>query len=229
MKKACFITGTDTGVGKTFVAALIASGLRGMGLNVGVMKPVETGCKRISGGLLPGDALLLKEAASSPAPLSLICAYAFNAPLSPHAASRLGGKRIDLKTIKKGFDEIQRQSGMVLVEGAGGMMTPLTRRKTMLDLAAYLGLSLIIVVPDRLGAVNHALLSIEAARKRGLRIEGVVLNRPDGRKDLSQKYNRESIEGMGNVKVIAEIPHASKRQGGLLKKAALNIIETLLD
>ncbi|MEK7679249.1 MAG: dethiobiotin synthase, partial [Deltaproteobacteria bacterium] len=194
MKKAYFITGTDTGVGKTFVTALIASALKSMGLNVGVMKPVETGCKRKNNRLVPKDAFMLKQAACSPAPLSLICPYAFNAPLSPHIASRLEGKRIDLRTIKKSFDKIQKQSDIVLVEGAGGIMTALTQKKTMADLAAYLGLPLIIVAPDRLGVINHTLLSIEAVRIRGLRIEGIVLNRPDVRKGLSQKYNKESIE-----------------------------------
>lgn len=228
MKKAYFITGTDTGVGKTFVTALIASALKNMGQNVGVMKPVETGCKRRNNRLVPEDALLLKQAASSPASLTLICPYAFNAPLSPHIASRLEGRRIDLRTIKKSFDKIQKQGDMTLVEGAGGIMTALTQKKTMADLAAYLGLPLIIVAPNRLGAVNHVLLSIEAARKRGLRIEGVILNRPDARRDSSQRYNKESIEEISGVKVLAELPYTQKKQGGLLQKAALEIIEALL-
>ncbi|MBI5237399.1 MAG: dethiobiotin synthase [Deltaproteobacteria bacterium] len=228
MKKTYFITGTDTGIGKTFVTALIASGLKSMGLNVGVMKPVETGCRRISGKPAPLDAITLKQAACSPLPLNLICPYAFNAPLSPHIASRLEGKRIELRTIKKGFGEIQKQSNIVLVEGAGGMMTALTQKKTMLDLAAYLGLPLIIIAPNRLGAVNHALLCIEAARKRGLRIEGIILNRPDARKDLSQRYNKESIESISGVKVLAEIPYTLKKHGGLVNKAAMGVIESLL-
>lgn len=228
MKKAYFITGTDTGVGKTFVTALIASALKGMGLTAGVMKPVETGCKRRNNRLVPEDALLLKQAASSPASLTLICPYAFNAPLSPHIASRLEERRIDLRTIKKSFDKIQKQGDMTLVEGAGGIMTALTQKKTMADLAAYLGLPLIIVAPNRLGAVNHVLLSIEAVRIRGLRIEGVILNRPDARRDSSQRYNKESIEEISGVKVLAELPYTQKKQGGLLKKAALEIIEALL-
>ena len=199
-----------------------------MDVNVGVMKPVETGCKRKNNRLVPEDALLLKQAACSPLLLNLICPYAFNAPLSPHIASRLEGRRIDLRTIKKGFDKIQKQSNMTLVEGAGGIMTALTQKKTMADLAAYLGLPLIIVAPNRLGAVNHVLLCIEAARKKGLRVEGIILNRPDVRKDSSQRYNKESIEGISGVKVLAEIPYSPKKQGGLLKKAALEIAEAFL-
>lgn len=228
MKRAYFITGTDTGVGKTFVTALVASAFKSMGMNAGVMKPVETGCKRRNNRLVPADTLLLKQAASSPTSLNLICPYAFNAPLSPHIASRLEGKSIELRTIKKSFDKIQKQNNMTLVEGAGGIMTALTQKKTMVDLAAYLGLPLIIVAPNRLGAVNHVLLSIEAARKRGLRIEGIILNRPDVRRDSSQKYNKESIESISGVKVLAEFPYAPKKQGSLLEKAALEIIEALL-
>lgn len=172
-----FITGTDTGVGKTFVARGIASALRARGRRVGVLKPVETGC---GGGLTrrPADALALRAAAGSTLPLDCICPYQLDAPLAPDVAARLENVRIDPREIVAAFRIIDRKHDVTVVEGAGGLLVPIVDRYTMADLACDLDLPLLVVVDSKLGAINHTLLTLEAAAARGLRVRGYVLNHP---------------------------------------------------
>ncbi len=170
-----FITGTDTGVGKTFVARGIAAALRGRGRRVGVLKPVETGC---GGGLArrPADALALRAAAGSALPLDRICPYQLDAPLAPDVAARLENIRIDPEAIVAAFRAIEPAHDLTLVEGAGGLLVPLAGRYSMADLARDLDLPLLVVVDSKLGAINHTLLTLEAAAARGLPVRGYVLN-----------------------------------------------------
>ena len=170
-----FITGTDTGVGKTFVARGIAAALRARGRRVGVMKPVETGC---GGGLArrPADALALRAAAGSTASLDGICPYQLDAPLAPDVAARREKVRIDPAVIVAGFRAIETAHDFTLVEGAGGLLVPILERYTMADLARDLALPLLVVVHSKLGAINHTLLTIETAVARGLTVRGYVLN-----------------------------------------------------
>ena len=170
-----FVTGTDTGVGKTFVARGIASALCARGRRVGVMKPVETGC---SGGAArrPADALALREAAGSKLPLDRICPYQLDAPLAPDVAARLENTRIDPEVIVAAFRHIRARHDLTIVEGAGGLLVPIVERYCMADLARDLDLPLLVVVDSKLGAINHTLLTLEAAAARGLAVCGYVLN-----------------------------------------------------
>ena len=170
-----FITGTDTGVGKTFVARGIASALRARGRRVGVLKPIETGC----GGAIdrtPADALALRAAAGSNLPLERICPYRLDAPLAPDVAARLEDVRIDPAVIAAAFRALEQDHDVTLVEGAGGLLVPILNRYTMADLARDLDLPLLVVVDSKLGAINHTLLTLEAATARGLTLRGYVLN-----------------------------------------------------
>lgn len=203
MKRAYYITGTDTGVGKTFIACGLARAFMAMGLSVGVMKPVETGCCVRKGKLMPTDALTLMEAASSTDPLDVVNPYRFKTPVAPNIAARLERKIVKLEKIKNAFKTIADRHDVTLVEGAGGILSPLTNDMSNAVLAQLLGLPVIIVVPSRLGAVNQALLAIEAARSRGLHISAVALNRiPRKGKDASLRYNRGEIERLGGVRVV---------------------------
>ena len=170
-----FITGTDTGVGKTFVARGIVSALRAQGRRVGVMKPVETGC---GGGLTrrPADALALRSAAGSKVSLDHICPYRLDAPLAPDVAARLENVRIDPQVILAAFRVIDADHDLTLVEGAGGLLVPIVDRYSIADLARDLDLPLLVVVDSKLGAINHTLLTLEAAAARGLAVRGYVLN-----------------------------------------------------
>ncbi|MBI5902938.1 MAG: dethiobiotin synthase [Deltaproteobacteria bacterium] len=207
VNKAYFITATDTNAGKTRITAGLASALSGMGVDSGVMKPVETGCKEIDGALVPTDAIALKEAANSPDPLDLINPYRFAAPLAPSIASRMAGVEISLSRIGECFQEIYGRHDLILVEGAGGLLVPLTEDKTIADLILYLGIPAIIVAPNRLGAVNHTALTVECARKRGIEVKGVVLNNATPASgDLSRDSNAGEIERIAGVRVIATMP-----------------------
>lgn len=209
MNRAYFITGTDTSVGKTFVAAGVASALREMGLSVGVMKPVETGCPSAGARdrLAPRDALTLKNACASADGLDEINPYRFSAPLAPSIASRMQGKRISLSVIKKAFSIIRSRHDITLVEGAGGLLTPVTGEKTMLDLCRYLDVPLIIVAPSRLGCINHTLLTVFAAKASGVKIKGIILNNAgENKRDLSRAYNMDEIKRLAKTPVIGEIP-----------------------
>ncbi len=206
MARAFFITGTDTNVGKTFVSTLIARSLRAVGIDAGVMKPVETGCAEAEGSLVPADAVALKEAAGSNDPLDIINPYRFAPPLSPNVAARLSGVEIDLNRIESAFKTLSAVHEIILVEGAGGLLVPMNNYHAMADLALRLNARLVIVAASRLGVINHALLTCECARSRGLGIAGVILNNPSpSEDDLSVRYNRSEIERYAPV--LAEVPY----------------------
>jgi dethiobiotin synthetase len=211
--KAYFITGTDTAVGKTFIACGIVSALKRKGLSVGVMKPVETGCPLKSEELLPEDALALKEASGADDPLDIINPYRFRLPLAPSVAARLEGNIIDFEKIEDSFITLKKAHDIVIIEGAGGLMTPLTDEKTMADLVFVLGVPLIIVAGSKLGVVNHVLLTVETAMALNLDVKGVILNHPEQfqkTKDVSREYNCEEIERFLEKPVLGVVPYMGK-------------------
>ncbi|MBI5642733.1 MAG: dethiobiotin synthase [Deltaproteobacteria bacterium] len=223
MRQAYFITGTDTNVGKTFVTASLAKGLRAKGHSVGVMKPVETGCEIKDGRLIPHDALALKDAAGCLDQLDAINPYRFPPPISPNIAARLEGVEIDFSKIDAHFRELQRLHDIMFVEGAGGLLVPLTETETIADLVLFLGIPLVIVAASRLGVLNHTLLTIESAKMKGIEIKGVILNAPkpqDG--DQSVIFHKAELERLTGVACLAEIPFTDA------KKEAPESIEGLL-
>jgi dethiobiotin synthetase len=220
--KSFFITGTDTGVGKTIVAGAIAAALCARGMEVGVMKPAETGCREKRGELFPSDASFLKKVSGSELPLDLICPYRFSESLAPAIAAARAGVKIDLKLIHKNFEIIREQSDAVLVEGAGGLMVPLTGKKLYLDLVAELGIPLIIVARAGLGTVNHTLLTVSAARARKIEISAIILNQ--GRKnkpDAASATNPETIMRLSGIRRVYAMPFLPeiRKNMALLKKA----------
>ncbi len=174
-----FVVGTDTGVGKTVVACALLRRLAGQGLRVAGMKPVAAGCEPCPEGWCNEDALALQAAANVALPVAQINPYAFVSPIAPHIAAAQAGVVIDLARIEEGFRHIAAQAEWVIVEGAGGLLVPLNDHANMADLAARLGLPLVLVVGMRLGCLNHALLTVEAIERRGLALAGWVANRID--------------------------------------------------
>ena len=163
MGKAIFITGTDTGVGKTFVAATLAACLRAAGYRVGVMKPAETGCAESDGTLIAEDAMRLKGASGCAAPIEKICPYRFPYPLAPSIAAERAGVKIDIDHLRAVYDDMSSSHDVTLVEGAGGLMVPLLPSYTYADFARVFKLPILIVAANRLGAINHLLLTLEHA------------------------------------------------------------------
>lgn len=213
MTRSYFITGTDTGVGKTIVTSSIARALTLRGLDVGVMKPVESGCANIGGAPSPQDALALKEASGSTDPIEDICPYRLPLPLSPHLAARLAGVEVDFGVILRGYGKLSARHGIMLVEGAGGVLTPLTDELTVADLAVELGLPVIIVTDSKLGVINHTLLTIEAVQRRGLEVGAVILNRASEAADPSVEHNPAEIKRKTGL-LVYDFPHVKNKAPG---------------
>jgi dethiobiotin synthetase len=192
-KRGAFVTGTDTGVGKTWVACHLAAELRARGFRVGVFKPAESG----SGG----DALKLQRASLCPLPLSVIRPYHFKAPLAPAVAAALEGRRVSLGRLRSAFKRLQASCDVVLVEGAGGLLVPYGPRLDAAGLAQALGLPLLIVARKGLGTINHSLLTLEAARRRRLKILGLALSGRAARGDPSVLSNARVLRRLGRVSV----------------------------
>jgi len=166
-----FVTGTDTDVGKTAVAVAIVRQLFASGHRVGIYKPVASG-----GSPGDGDDVRLWEAAGLPLSLAAVCPQSFAAPISPPRSARAEGRLVDDRLLREGMLPWRAASDVVIVEGAGGLFSPLSERSLNVDLAADLGLPLVIVDAARLGAIGRTLATVEAARARGLAIAGVVLS-----------------------------------------------------
>lgn len=174
MARGIFITGTDTGVGKTVVTAAVARHLAQRGLSVGVMKPVETGVS--DGSREWTDAYRLRSAAGLDDLLERISPYQFSKPLAPLAAAREAGKTIVLQDIVRSVDEMATHHAMTLVEGVGGVLVPMAPGWDVRDLIQHLGLPVIVVGRSGLGGINHARLTIEALRLRQSQVLALVLN-----------------------------------------------------
>ena len=218
MLKGIFITGTDTGVGKTYVAAGISAALRSRGIDVGVMKPAETGCRVRAGKLVPSDALNLIKAAESRDALSLVNPYRFRNPLAPLTAAEFEGKKISEDKILSAYYTLSRRHEFMIVEGAGGIMVPLSEKYLYLDLAAALGLPVLIVARPGLGTINHTLLTIAVLQERGITVSGIVINYADSRKPgLAEKTSPAFIEKFSGVKILGIVQHGSQDFDGIVE------------
>lgn len=206
--QAIFITGTDTGVGKTVVAAGIAAAMRYRGANVGVMKPVHTGCRIIKGKMIPEDSILLARAASSDDPAGLVTPYMFREPAAPYAAAKAHNMIIDVGKITDCFNEICRRHDYVIVEGIGGVLVPLTRDFYVADLIKRLDIPVILVARPDLGSINHTMLSIHCLKTKKTDLSGIIIsNCKKGRGNFAEKTFQDSIENLTDVPVLGTLPY----------------------
>jgi len=206
MGHAIFVTGTDTGVGKTFVTCGLARLLMSYGYSVGVMKPVETGCVMRDDALYPEDGWRLKEASGCAETIEQICPYRLPDPLAPSIAAERAGVRIDIDRMLTVLEEIKGAHDITLVEGAGGLMVPLVPSYTFADFARVAKLPVIVVAANKLGVINHLLLSLEHASCKGLTVLGYVLNRISDEPSIAVETNREVLLGMTGVPCLGELP-----------------------
>ena len=215
--RGLFVTGTDTGVGKTLVACAVVRTLRARELDVGVMKPVETGV----GEAGPLDALALRHAAGNLDPVELICPQTFALAAAPRVAARAAEQTVDLLAIRSAYSEICKRHELVVVEGAGGLLVPLSDELDMADLAGELCLPLLVVARASLGTINHTLLTLEVARERGLEVAGVVISHGSGSLSYADVANLEELRFALGERLRGEIP--TLREGELPGTTTLDI------
>lgn len=192
MSAAIFITGTDTGVGKTFVTAALVRALRKAGVHAGAVKPFATGSR--------DDARVLRAAMDGELTLKEINPVFFRRPLAPLVAARLEGKRVPL-SVKLS----EKQFELLLVEGIGGWLVPLTERVTVADWVARRGWPIIIVARAGLGTINHTLLTVESARRRGVKIAAVILNDVDKAGAVAARRNAVVLRRLTRLPVFVAI------------------------
>lgn len=194
MKAAYFITGTDTGVGKTHVACKLMRDYVAQGYKVIGMKPVAAGCDLVDGEWVNEDVLKLELASNVKAPRELINPYSFKAAIAPHIAAEKAGVEIKMQVIHQALMRLTDMADIVIVEGAGGFLVPLNDSESMADLAAALNIPIILVVGMKLGCINHSLLTIEAIKARNLILHGWVANHIDPNMQMLAE-NEASLAG----------------------------------
>lgn len=196
--RGCFVTGTDTGAGKTMVAAALCAAIAATGSRVAAFKPVVTGAGEIADGRRADHELLAAVTGSRPHD---VCTTTFAPAVSPHLAAELAGTRIDLDALVGAAHAAAAGADVLVVEGVGGLLVPLSREHDVRDLAVVLGLPLVVAARPGLGTINHSLLTIEAARAAGLEVRALVLTPWPDAPTVMQRSNRETIERLGAVDV----------------------------
>lgn len=200
--KAFFVTGTDTGIGKTTVASSICAYLSlRKGLDVGVMKPFETGIEDE-----PSDSLILKETSRCKDDLSLISPYRFRPPLSPYAASLIEKKEIDIEFLDRLFESLVLSHDITVVEGAGGVLVPIKKDFFFADLIKRWNLPTLLVASLGLGTINHTLLTIRYLFLLNVEVLGVVLNEKDRKEDPSKRSNPSILKELLPVPILGVFP-----------------------
>ena len=198
-----FLTGTDTNVGKTYVAALIVRALRKAGLDCVGMKPICCGER--------ADAEALHAACDGAIPLNDVNPVWLRTPAAPYTAAMIENRAIDLALIRETFTRLRAEHASLIVEGVGGWLVPIARDYFISDLAAEFALPVAVVVANKLGALNHALLTIESIRERGLECAGVIMNHvTSAADDIAAITNRGVLEDILGVPVLHEIAHGQE-------------------
>jgi len=204
IKNGVFLTATDTEVGKTAVAASLAAVLRQRGWDIGVMKPIASGCMSQEEKLVAEDAECLKKAANCEDSVDLVCPVRLKDPLAPTVAAERAHTTIDLENVRSAYHTLRKKHRCLIVEGIGGILVPITPTLLIADLAVEFGLPVIIVARPKLGTINHTLLTIEASRQRGLDVLGVIINRyPQESPGLAEVTSPKEIERCGKVPILA--------------------------
>ena len=208
-----FVTATDTEVGKTYVTTLIVKSLVEAGHRVGVYKPSASDCVPDGHHLLSEDAVALWEAAGRPLNLDAVCPQRFRAPLAPHLSARSEGKEMDTKLLRSGIEVWADECDIVVVEGAGGLMSPISDDEYVADIAYDLGYPLVVVAPNMLGVINQTLQTLITAAcfRDGLSVAGVILNDSqvfEG--DMSVDSNQHEIASRSTAPVLSRLRYNAK-------------------
>ncbi|WP_243371324.1 dethiobiotin synthase [Geotalea sp. SG265] len=225
LNKGIFITGTDTGVGKTIVSAVIARLLSNRGLSVGVMKPVTSGCIQVGSNLISEDAELLKWAVHARESDPDVTPYLLREPLAPSMAAERDKVRIDFSAIKAAYERLAAKYDFVIVEGAGGLMVPLAGGLLTADLINYLGLPLIVVARPNLGTVNHTLLTTFAARQMGIPVRGIIVNNYPAIPDTAEEYAPHLLGSLSGAPLLGVFPRSESLDQHALVQELVTTLE----
>ena len=205
MTKGIFVTGTDTGVGKTHVTALLLAELRRRGVKAAAFKPISCG----AGGR--HDAEIYAELMNHEQPLDVLNPIYLRHPLAPSVAAKLERRRIDLKAIHRCYSQLTTHYSPVLVEGAGGLLVPIAQNHFVADLARDLGLPVLIVARLGLGTINHTLLTVRQAQAMGLHVCGIVLNDTvGGKRGIAEQTNIKEVPRLCGVPLLSVVPHGKR-------------------
>ena len=222
MKNRIFVTGTDTGIGKTVISASLAAFLSlGKHLDVGVMKPFESGLQGTGNTEGLRDARFLKEASGTSDVLEKISPYTFEAPLAPEIAARLENTIIDIDMVKKVFEDLAKHHDVLIVEGAGGVLVPIKKRFFFADLIKAWDIPAIVVSRLSLGAINHTLLTNAFLQSMGISVCGVILNDTDRTKDQATETNPDALREYLNVPLLGVFPYLKETSGRAINRAFL--------
>jgi dethiobiotin synthetase len=239
MPKGFFVTGTDTGVGKTIITAALIKAAHILGFKACGMKPIETGCKRVeniegNNSLIPTDGTFLREITGTGESIDLITPIRFENPLAPLPASEIEDKPIDLDKIKKAYKTLSNRYDVVIVEGIGGLLVPIKRGHFVIDLAKDFGLPIIVVSNPSLGTINHTMLTVNYAINKGLDVAGIIINHNrTSEGTLAENTNPDIIRRLSPVPVIGIFPYLKELESrtierGVVKSLNLEIIRKYL-
>ena len=199
-----FVTGTDTDIGKTVITAGLAAVMQSLGYKAGVYKPFQSGAEEKNGFLISPDLSYVKQLDFY---VETLCTYLLKPPTAPYIAAEIDGVNINLSTVRRDFETMKQNCEVMLVEGAGGLMVPVTKDGLMVDVAKMLDIPVVIVVRPNLGTINHTLLTINQAKAAGLDIAGVIINRyPLQTNDIAIKTAPRLIEEYSDVDILGIVP-----------------------
>lgn len=204
--KSIFITGCDTGIGKTFISIGLCLANENKGLKVGYYKPLQSGAYQKDGALVAPDIYELKKYSSIETKYS----YLFKGEISPHLACLINNVDVDLNKIEKDYQDFSKNLDLTVIEGAGGLYCPACKGKLFSDIIKFLNQEIIIVTTPSLGRLNHLLMTIECAKINNIKIKGIIINNISENLTLSEKRFAEELESFSDVKILANIPKFDK-------------------
>jgi dethiobiotin synthetase len=236
MGKGFFITGTDTGVGKTIITAALVKAAQRLGFKATGMKPIETGCNKTINSrqhtgyrndfLIPLDGKFLQEISGTEESIDLITPVRFEKPLAPMPASEMEGISVDIREITNAFTTLAHIYNVLIIEGVGGILVPITKDYSVLDMAKDSGLPVIVVTKPGLGTINHTLLTVKYALKEELTVAGIIINytRP-AEETIAEQTNPEVLEKICPVPILGIFPYIKNVNGITIEKAALENLD----
>ncbi|MGD8238659.1 MAG: dethiobiotin synthase [Armatimonadota bacterium] len=231
MRHGIFVTGTDTEIGKTVVAAGIVAALRRRGADVGAMKPIASGGIERGGRVVSEDALVLLEAAGTEDAMELVNPVCLSLPLAPAIAAEREGERIDMALVDRAFESLQARHECLIVEGVGGAAVPITEELLAIDLAVRRRLPALVVGRPGLGTINHCLLTVDFARRRGCEVIGAVFCDSVGdAPGMAEATNAEAVERFAEVRVLGEVRFSDElAEGPCSPELAADLVEEAVD